>query len=45
MKEGGKSLVLLNSNLGYGNSGYYFPAFTPVLFELRLLTVVPGPGK
>jgi FKBP-type peptidyl-prolyl cis-trans isomerase len=45
MKEGGKSLVLLNSDLGYGNSGYYFPAFTPVLFELRLLTVVPGPGK
>ncbi len=45
MREGGKALVLLNSDLGYGNSGLYFPAFTPVIFELRLLTVVPGPGK
>jgi FKBP-type peptidyl-prolyl cis-trans isomerase len=45
MKEGGKALILVNSDLGYGNTGYYFPAFTPVIFELRLLRVVPGPGK
>ncbi len=45
MKEGGKALVLLNSDLGYGNSGYYFPAYTPVIFELMLIKVIPGPGK
>jgi len=45
MKEGGKSRVLMNSDLGYGNSGLYFPAYTPVVFEIQLLSVVPGPGK
>lgn len=45
MKEGGKAIILLNSNLAYGNTGYYFPSYTPVVFELRLLSVIPGPGK
>jgi FKBP-type peptidyl-prolyl cis-trans isomerase FkpA len=45
MKEGGKCLILMNSDLGYGNSGIWFPAFTPVLFEISLVSVVPGPGK
>lgn len=45
MKEGGKCLILMNSDLAYGNSGIWFPAFTPVLFEISLLSVSPGPGK
>jgi|GEM_PF-1342897 len=45
MKEGGKAIILLKSDLGYGNTGYYFPAYTPSLFEITLATVRPGPGK
>jgi FKBP-type peptidyl-prolyl cis-trans isomerase FkpA len=45
MREGGHSLLLVNSKLGYGNAGIYFPAFTPTLFEIELVQVVPGPGK
>ena len=45
MKEGGTSLLLMPSDLGYGNSGMYMPAFTPLLFEIMLARIVPGPGK
>ena len=44
MKAGGTARILLNSELGYGNSGYYFPAYTPTIFELKLTKVIPGPG-
>lgn len=45
IKEGGTALILLSSNLGYGNSGIYFPAYTPTLFEIKLISVIPGPRK
>jgi FKBP-type peptidyl-prolyl cis-trans isomerase len=43
MKEGGKSQLIVPSYLGYGQSGYRFPAYTPVLFEVDLVKVVQGP--
>lgn len=45
MKAGGTARILLNSDLGYGNSGYMFPAYTPTVFDLKLVRVIPGPGK
>jgi FKBP-type peptidyl-prolyl cis-trans isomerase len=45
MKVGGRALLLLPSNLAFGNSSYLFPAWTPVIFEVRLLKVVPSAGK
>jgi FKBP-type peptidyl-prolyl cis-trans isomerase len=41
MKVGGK----MPSDLAFGNYGYPFPAWTPVVFEVRLLKVVPSAGK
>jgi peptidylprolyl isomerase len=43
MKEGGKSQLIVPSYLGYGQSGYRFPAYTPILFEVDLVKVVQGP--
>jgi FKBP-type peptidyl-prolyl cis-trans isomerase FkpA len=43
MSEGGKSLILVPSYLGYGQSGWYFPAYTPILFEAHLVKVIQGP--
>jgi FKBP-type peptidyl-prolyl cis-trans isomerase len=40
MKVGGKSKMLIPSTLGYGNTGYYFPAFTPIIFEVHLVRLV-----
>ena len=37
MKSGGKAQFLVPSYLGYGNTGYYMPAFTPLLFEVSLV--------
>jgi len=45
MKEGGKAMVLIPSTLGYGPSGVYFPAYTPILFEIELVKLVQGPAK
>jgi FKBP-type peptidyl-prolyl cis-trans isomerase len=36
MKAGGKSKVVVPSNLAYGTSGYYMPAYTPLLFDIWL---------
>jgi FKBP-type peptidyl-prolyl cis-trans isomerase len=44
MKEGGKSKFIVPSFLGHGNSGYYFPAYTPIVFDLHLVKVKAGPG-
>ncbi len=44
MAEGGKAKAIVPSNLGYGNSGYFFPAYTPILFDIHLVKVKPGPG-
>jgi FKBP-type peptidyl-prolyl cis-trans isomerase len=46
MKAGGKSTLLIPSELGYGASGYYtIPGYTPLLFEIELVKVVPYTGK
>jgi FKBP-type peptidyl-prolyl cis-trans isomerase len=45
MREGGKAMFLIPSNLAYGSSGYYMPAYTPVLFDVELVRIKPGPGK
>jgi FKBP-type peptidyl-prolyl cis-trans isomerase len=45
MKEGGTSKILVPSDLGYGNSGYYMAAYTPLLFEIKLDSIAPGPGS
>jgi FKBP-type peptidyl-prolyl cis-trans isomerase len=44
MKVGGSARLLMPSSLGYGNSGYLMPAFTPLLFEVMLDSLVAGPG-
>lgn len=46
MKPGGKSLLLIPSNLAYGSQGYYtIGGFTPLLFEVELKKVVAGPAR
>ena len=42
MSEGSKAIFLLPSYLAYGSSGYYFPSYTPVLFDVELVKLVPG---
>jgi FKBP-type peptidyl-prolyl cis-trans isomerase FkpA len=46
MKVGGKSVLLIPSNLGYGSQGYYtIGGYTALLFEVELKKVVAGPAK
>jgi FKBP-type peptidyl-prolyl cis-trans isomerase FkpA len=47
MKKGGKGKFLTPSSLAYGHGGIpnIIPGYTPLLFEITLLTVSPGPGK
>ena len=46
MKEGGKSTILVPSSLGYGSVGYLMiSGYTPLLFEIELCKVKPGPNK
>lgn len=45
MRKGGKAKLLLPSGLAYGNSGYLMPAYTPLLFDVSLDSIVPGVGK
>jgi len=44
MREGGNAKLLIPSSLGYGNSGYYMPAYTPLIFDIQLDSIAPGPG-
>jgi len=44
MREGGIAKFLIPSYLGYGNSGWYFPAYTPVVYDVILDSLVAGPG-
>jgi hypothetical protein len=40
MREGGKALFLIPSNLAYGSAGYYtIPGYTPLLYEVVLVKV------
>jgi FKBP-type peptidyl-prolyl cis-trans isomerase FkpA len=47
MVEGGKSLLLVPSYLGYGTMGSYpyISGYTPLLFEIQLVKVKAGPGN
>jgi FKBP-type peptidyl-prolyl cis-trans isomerase len=47
MKEGGKATFLIPSKLGYGTQGYYgtVPGYTPLLYDVQLVKVIPGPSK
>lgn len=46
MKAGGKAKFLTPSNLAYGKVGYpgTIPGFTPLIWEITLVRVQPGPG-
>jgi FKBP-type peptidyl-prolyl cis-trans isomerase FkpA len=46
MSVGGKSQLIVPSSLGYGTQGYYTIAgYTPLLYDVELVKVVPGPGE
>jgi FKBP-type peptidyl-prolyl cis-trans isomerase len=46
MKVGGKSKLLVPSDLAYGTAGYnIIPGYTPLLFDIELVRVKPGSGK
>jgi len=46
MSPGEKAMLLIPSKLAYGPSGYYIiNGYTPLLFDLELVKVKPGPGK
>jgi len=47
MKAGGKATVLVPSELGYGTRGSppYISGYTPLLFDIELVKVVPNTGK
>jgi FKBP-type peptidyl-prolyl cis-trans isomerase len=47
MKEGGKAKLLLPSKLAYGTYGSYpyIAGYTPLIFDIELIRVVPGPWK
>ena len=46
MKEGGKARFLIPSSLAYGPGGYYsIPGYTPLLYDVTLVRVAPGPAK
>jgi FKBP-type peptidyl-prolyl cis-trans isomerase len=47
MKVGGKSTLLIPSKLAYGQNGSYpyIAGYTPLLFDVELVNVVPQTGK
>lgn len=46
MKQGGKATLLIPSKLAYGPTGYsIIGGYTPLLFDIELVSVKPGPGK
>lgn len=46
MREGGKAKLLVPSKLAYGPSGYYIiVGYTPLLYDIELVHVSPGPAK
>jgi FKBP-type peptidyl-prolyl cis-trans isomerase len=46
MAEGGKSTLLIPSQLGYGTYGSYpISGYSPLLFDVELIQVKPGPGR
>lgn len=46
MKQGGTASFLIPSSLGYGTQGSYTIAgYTPLLYDVELVKVIPGPSK
>jgi len=45
MRVGGKAKLLIPSFLAFGNSGYVMPAYTPIILDVELDSIAPGPGK
>jgi FKBP-type peptidyl-prolyl cis-trans isomerase FkpA len=46
MKQGGKSSLLIPSRLGYGPYGQYpIPGYTPLLFDIELVKVIPHTAR
>lgn len=43
MHEGGYCKIIVPTDIGFGNSGYPYPAYKPLLFELYLARLVRGP--
>jgi peptidyl-prolyl cis-trans isomerase A (cyclophilin A) len=42
MRVGGKAMFLVPSYLGYGESGYFMPSYTPILFDVELVRIKPA---
>jgi FKBP-type peptidyl-prolyl cis-trans isomerase FkpA len=47
MKEGGRARILTPSSLAFGHSGVYgvIPGYTPLVWEIILISVKEAPGK
>jgi len=46
MNEFGKAMFLVPSSLAYGATGYYIiEGYTPLLFDVELVRIKPGPAK
>jgi FKBP-type peptidyl-prolyl cis-trans isomerase FkpA len=46
MKQGGKASLVIPSKLAYGTYGRYpIQGYTPLLFDITLVKVKPGPAK
>ncbi len=47
MKAGGKATLLVPSSLAYGSAGngYGIPGYTPLVYDVELVRVKPGPEK
>ncbi len=46
MNEGGEAMLVIPSWLGYGSTGKYpIPGYTPLVYEISLESVIPGPDK
>ncbi|MCD4768674.1 MAG: FKBP-type peptidyl-prolyl cis-trans isomerase [Bacteroidales bacterium] len=45
MNEGGRAMLIIPSSLGYGDTGNgSIPGYTPLVFEVQLVNVIPGPN-
>jgi len=45
MREGGTAKLLIPSYLAFGNSGYIMEPYTPIILDVELDSIAPGPGN
>jgi FKBP-type peptidyl-prolyl cis-trans isomerase len=46
MKTGGKSTIIVPSEIGYGHAGnYWIPSYQPLLFDIELVRIKPATSK